>query len=112
MDVTKVVKSWLRNQPEEEQALLEGWLDDLFLKSVDYILNDWSSVVPTTRAGLILSALSQLQGCKSKAEFVGALIRGLPPAPTCTRTLTTPHCAPTASPMRASAPIALVLTKP
>lgn len=37
-DIKAVVTSWLSSQPESEQHILSGWIEDHFYKAVDWVL--------------------------------------------------------------------------
>ena len=75
-DVKCIVSAWLKKQPAELQMKLDNWLSEYFFKALDWVLAQDSAVVDTTKAGIVVSALSHLHGVASKAEFVCAAIRG------------------------------------
>ncbi|KOO53421.1 cytoplasmic dynein 2 heavy chain 1, partial [Chrysochromulina tobinii] len=75
-DVKCIVSAWLKKQPAELQMKLDNWLSEYFFKVLDWVLAQDSAVVDTTKAGIVVSALSHLHGVASKAEFVCAAIRG------------------------------------
>ena len=55
---------------------LEGWMDDYFFKALEWVDLQDAAVVQTTRAGVVLAALSHFHGVTSKAEWVCAAVRG------------------------------------
>lgn len=55
---------------------LSSWIDDLFFRALEYVLNQ-DMVVDTTMVGTVLSGLSQIQNCPSKKQFLCGVIRGL-----------------------------------
>jgi len=52
-------------------------MDDVFYRALEWIEDQESLVVPTTRVGLVCNAFSHLMDIKSKKEFAIALIRGM-----------------------------------
>ncbi|CAG5115632.1 unnamed protein product, partial [Candidula unifasciata] len=77
VDVKALVSSWLKSQPESEQHLLSGWVEDYFYRGLQWVLkqNDW--VVETSLVGTVLNGLSHLHHISNKAHFAVSLIRGL-----------------------------------
>ena len=62
VDVARIVKCWLVHQPAESQTVLGGWVEDLFYRGLKWVLDASSNVVETTMVGIVLNALSHLQG--------------------------------------------------
>ncbi|KAH8051043.1 dynein light chain binding protein [Aureococcus anophagefferens] len=56
---------------------LEGWLDDLFYRALDYVVALGAFVVETTLVGTVLNGLGGVGGATSKLAFVAGLVRGL-----------------------------------
>ncbi len=52
-------------------------MEDLFYRALKWILDAAATVVETTMVGIVLNALTHLQGATSKTAFVCGLIRGL-----------------------------------
>ncbi|CAN0042899.1 unnamed protein product [Ascophyllum nodosum] len=76
VDVKRLLTRWLNTQPKEQRPHLSGWVDDMFFRGLDYVL-DRDMVVDTTLVGTVLNGLSQVAGSTSKAEFACGVIRGL-----------------------------------
>lgn len=77
MDNKAQINSWIRQQPSEDTEKLRGWIDSYFMKGIDWITQERSEIVETTRGGLIMNGLSQLKDVSNKGEFISAMIRGL-----------------------------------
>lgn len=77
VDVKRVVKCWLRRQPEDLQMNLGAWMDDVFYRALEWVLAQKSFAIETTMVGTVMNGLSHVSACASKGEFVCALIRGL-----------------------------------
>eukprot|EP00743_Colponemidia_sp_Colp-15_P007052 GILK01007609.1.p1 GENE.GILK01007609.1~~GILK01007609.1.p1 ORF type:complete len:2172 (-),score=437.61 GILK01007609.1:43-6558(-) len=77
VDVGRLLASWVRKQPDDMQSKLSGWLEDLFNRALEWVLRANAFVVDTTKVGTVMNALSYLADCRSKGEFVQAIIRGL-----------------------------------
>uniref|UniRef100_A0A4W3JMF3 Cytoplasmic dynein 2 heavy chain 1 n=1 Tax=Callorhinchus milii TaxID=7868 RepID=A0A4W3JMF3_CALMI len=76
-DVNSLVKSWLRNQPDECRSNLESWIGDYFEKGLNWVLKQNDFVVETSLVGMVLNGLSHLYGCMDRGQFIVGLIRGL-----------------------------------
>ncbi|GMH82520.1 hypothetical protein TrST_g11065 [Triparma strigata] len=76
VDVRRLVTRWLNTQEEGLRMNLSSWIDDLFFRALEYVLNQ-DMVVDTTMVGTVLSGLSQIQNCPSKKQFLCGVIRGL-----------------------------------
>lgn len=77
MDTNAQIASWVKQQPEDMQSKLSKLIESYFNRAVQWILQENSPMVETTKGGLVMTGLSQLVGCSTKGEFVNALIRGL-----------------------------------
>jgi len=77
VDVKRVVKRWLKSQPEAARMQLAAWTEDLFYRALDWVLQHGEMVVDTTMVGTVVSGLSHVAGAASKGAFVASLIRGL-----------------------------------
>uniref|UniRef100_A0A4W5JP42 Dynein cytoplasmic 2 heavy chain 1 n=1 Tax=Hucho hucho TaxID=62062 RepID=A0A4W5JP42_9TELE len=76
-DVSALVKSWLKGQPDECRSNLETWMGDYFHKGLDWVLKQNDFVVETSLVGTVLNGLSHLSGVTERGQFVVSLIRGL-----------------------------------
>ncbi|KAM6946318.1 LOW QUALITY PROTEIN: cytoplasmic dynein 2 heavy chain 1 [Aplochiton taeniatus] len=76
-EVSALVKSWLRGQPEGCSSSLESWLGDYFQRALDWVLKQNDFVVETSLVGTVLNGLSHLSGVTERGQFVVGLIRGL-----------------------------------
>ncbi|XP_022324921.2 cytoplasmic dynein 2 heavy chain 1-like isoform X2 [Crassostrea virginica] len=76
-DIKAVVNSWLSSQPESEQHIMSGWIEDHFYKAVDWVLKQNDFVVETSLIGVVLNGLSHLHNVRNKAHFAVCLIHGL-----------------------------------
>ncbi|KAJ3098912.1 Cytoplasmic dynein 2 heavy chain 1 [Phlyctochytrium planicorne] len=77
LDAKALVKSWIRKQAEGLRSKIEEWINEVFFRAIDWILQNGDSVIETTKAGLIYNGLSHLSGVSSRLQFVYGLIRGL-----------------------------------
>jgi dynein heavy chain 2 len=76
-DIRSLVVAWLRLQPEKMRERLGEWMDDLFYKALDWVMDEEAFVVGSTKVGAVTTALSHLLTVTCKAEFVTGLIRGM-----------------------------------
>ncbi|XP_052360063.1 cytoplasmic dynein 2 heavy chain 1 isoform X2 [Oncorhynchus keta] len=76
-DVSALVKSWLKGQPDECRSNLENWMGDFFHRGLDWVLKQNDLVVETSLVGTVLNGLSHLSGVTERGQFVVSLIRGL-----------------------------------
>ncbi|XP_038236236.1 cytoplasmic dynein 2 heavy chain 1 isoform X1 [Dermochelys coriacea] len=76
-DLNSLIKSWLRNQPEECRHNLENWIGDYFEKALNWILKQNDYVVETSLVGTVMNGLSHLRGCTDRGQFIISLMRGL-----------------------------------
>ncbi|XP_019385809.1 PREDICTED: cytoplasmic dynein 2 heavy chain 1 [Crocodylus porosus] len=76
-DLHSLLKSWLRNQPEECRHNLENWIGDYFEKALNWVLKQNDYVVETSLVGTVMNGLSHLRGCTDRGQFIISLMRGL-----------------------------------
>ncbi|XP_015268586.1 PREDICTED: cytoplasmic dynein 2 heavy chain 1 [Gekko japonicus] len=76
-DLNSLIKSWIRNQPEECRHNLENWIGDYFEKALNWVLKQNDYVVETSLVGTVMNGLSHLHGCTERGQFIISLIRGL-----------------------------------
>lgn len=70
--------TWLQKQDEKLRNSLAGWLEDIFLKSLSWVLQRQELyVVETTKVGIVNNALSYMGQVSSKGHFANACIQGL-----------------------------------
>lgn len=61
VDIGRITKTWLQKQDEKMQNSLAGWLEDIFLKSLAWVLQRQELyVVETTKVGIVNNALSYM----------------------------------------------------
>ena len=78
VDVGRVTKTWLRKQPEDMQSKLEGWMVDIFMPALDWVLQRQKFlVIETTKVGIVNNALCYISGSTSKSQFAYNVIIGL-----------------------------------
>ncbi|CAL1541204.1 unnamed protein product [Lymnaea stagnalis] len=77
VDVKALVNAWLTTQPESDQHIMAGWIEDHFYKGLQWVLKQNDLVVETTLVGIVLNGLSHLHHVQSKAHFAVCLIHGL-----------------------------------
>lgn len=77
VDVKKNVSKWVEDQPEDMQAKVTEWIDQLLYKALDWVLEKDSFVVESTMVGTVMNALSKIKGCKNKPDFVVGLVNGM-----------------------------------
>ena len=71
-----IVNSWITREAKDNQ-MLAGWINDYFMKALEYTLKQEAFVVDTTLVGAVLSGLSHMKGVTAKGEFACALMKGL-----------------------------------
>jgi len=76
-EISALVASWIKKQDANIQMRLSGWMEEMFYSSLDWVIEANSEVVPRTKVGLVMTALSHLRGVTTKAEFCIGLIRGI-----------------------------------
>ena len=77
IDVHAIVKSRLKHLPTSlAKNQLEGWIEDHFYRSLDWVIQNGEFVLDTTRVGVAMNGLSHVTGAASKSEFACALVRG------------------------------------
>ncbi len=77
MQASCLVRAWLSKQTEGAQERLKTWLDQSFDKALEWVLESKSTVVETTKVGIVLNALSHLVGVECREQFACALARGM-----------------------------------
>ncbi|CAJ1327577.1 unnamed protein product [Effrenium voratum] len=86
VDVKPLVTSWILKQPEERQAQLEAWFDELFYRALEWLYKGPKEMaIETTRMGMVSNVLGHLsRGEESedgrgitKQNFLLAICRGL-----------------------------------
>ena len=75
-DVGRLIQRWLSVFPQEQRMAMSSWIDELFQKTLDLVLQ-MESVVETTLMGTVINGLSQIKSATSRQEFITGLIRGL-----------------------------------
>ena len=77
-DIKALVTSWLKSLPQTDTiSHLEGWMEDYFYKSLDWVISANDFVVDTTLVGVALNGLSHLTHVTNKPQFACALVKGL-----------------------------------
>ena len=78
VDIGRITMTWLQKQDEKLRSSLAGWLEDIFLKSLSWVLQRQELyVVETTKVGIVNNALSYMSQVSSKGHFACACIQGL-----------------------------------
>ncbi|XP_013869519.1 cytoplasmic dynein 2 heavy chain 1 [Austrofundulus limnaeus] len=77
IDVSALVKSWLRRQPDECRDNLENWLGDYFQRALDWVLKQNDFVVETSLVGTVMNSLSHLNAVNERGQFIIGLLRGM-----------------------------------
>ena len=77
IDVHAIVKSRLKHLPASLiKNQLEGWIEDHFYRSLNWVIQNGEFVLDTTMVGVAMNGLSHIMGVASKSEFACALVRG------------------------------------
>ena len=77
-DIKALVTSWLKGLTQTDSSThLEGWMEDYFYKSLEWVINANDYVVDTTLVGVALNGLSHLTHVTNKSQFACALVKGL-----------------------------------
>ena len=77
-DIKALVTSWLKGLTQTNTSThLEGWMEDYFYKSLEWVINANDYVVDTTLVGVALNGLSHLTHVTNKSQFACALVKGL-----------------------------------
>jgi dynein heavy chain 2 len=76
LDVRRLLHKWLSSLPEERRQSMSTWIDEMFYKALEYVLQS-DYVVDTTLVGTVMNGLSHIKDSKSRQEFVCGLIRGI-----------------------------------
>jgi len=78
VDIRRITQTWLKKQDEKLQGKIESWLDDIFYRALDWVLQrEELFIVETTKVGMVMNALSHMTALEQKGQFVEATIRGL-----------------------------------
>lgn len=78
VDIRRLILSWLKKHSDEEVLRIEKWVEEILVPGIEWaLLNIAEMVVETTKVGVVISALSMLNGIRTKVEFVYAVIRGI-----------------------------------
>jgi dynein heavy chain 2 len=78
VDIGRITKTWLDKQDEKLRNSLSSWLEDIFMKSLDWTLQRQEQfVVETTKVGIVNNVLSYLNDVTSKGQFTFGCIQGL-----------------------------------
>ncbi|XP_012944204.1 cytoplasmic dynein 2 heavy chain 1 [Aplysia californica] len=77
VDVKALVNAWLKTQPETDQQMLSGWIEDYFYRGMQWVRKQNDLVVDTSLVGIVLNGLSHLHHVLCKAHFAVCLIHGL-----------------------------------
>lgn len=72
-----VVQAWLQKHSDNVQLSLQDWINDVFYKALEWVVNQGETVAPQSRLGIVLSGLSHLMQVVSKEGFVCGLVQGL-----------------------------------
>ena len=75
-DVQAIIKSWISREAKEN-AMLAGWINDYFMKALNFTIKQDDFLVETTLVGAVLGGLSHLKGVNAKGEFACALLKGM-----------------------------------
>ena len=82
VDVKPLVTSWILKQPEDQQARLESWFDELFYRALDWLYKgNHELAIETTRMGMVSNVLGHLVQEEhgpglTKQNFLLAICRG------------------------------------
>lgn len=77
-DIKALVTSWLKSLSHTDASThLEGWMEDYFYTSLDWVIGVNDFVVDTTLVGVALNGLSHLTHVTNKSQFACALVKGL-----------------------------------
>lgn len=76
LDVGRLIERWLSTFPQERRMSMSSWIDELFYKTLTYVLR-CEQVVETTLVGTVMNGLSQIRLATTRQEFICGLIRGL-----------------------------------
>ncbi|KAJ4457360.1 putative Cytoplasmic dynein 2 heavy chain 1 [Paratrimastix pyriformis] len=102
LDVPKLVRSWIRAQPEDRQLALTEWMDEFLMRALNWLMEQTGMneengggggaaaeksggekraregfVLQTTRTGTVRNALSHVAAAATREEFALSLCRGL-----------------------------------
>ena len=77
LDLNSYINNYVKTQPEEFETLLGSYINDYFLKSVQWVCNEGEIGIPCSKIAVAKTGLSQLFEVGSKSQFAVALINGL-----------------------------------
>ena len=77
LDLDSYINNYVKTQPEEFETLLGSYINDYFLKSVQWVCNEGEIGIPCSKIAVAKTGLSQLFEVGSKSQFAVALINGL-----------------------------------
>ena len=69
VDVKRVVKRWIKQQPEADRLQLSAWMEDLFYRALDHVLNN-----PNTEFVVRVSAGASAGACAACHCLVASLL--------------------------------------
>lgn len=77
IDLPDYVNNYVKNQPEDFQLYLGSLINDYFIKAVNWVMSEGELVIHSSKIGVALTGLSQLQDVKSKNQFIVSIIQSL-----------------------------------
>eukprot|EP00931_Biecheleriopsis_adriatica_P043590 TRINITY_DN24917_c0_g1_i1.p1 TRINITY_DN24917_c0_g1~~TRINITY_DN24917_c0_g1_i1.p1 ORF type:complete len:4311 (+),score=994.91 TRINITY_DN24917_c0_g1_i1:69-13001(+) len=73
VDVKPLIISWIMKQPEEQQAQLESWFDEIFYRALDWVYKSQRELsIETTRMGMVSNVLGHMNTAEADAAKVAA----------------------------------------
>mmetsp|Transcript_23934 Transcript_23934/g.36627 ORF Transcript_23934/g.36627 Transcript_23934/m.36627 type:complete len:167 (+) Transcript_23934:6067-6567(+) len=67
VDIGRITQTWLEKQDEKMKSNLSTWLEDIFLKLLQWTLQRQENfIVETTKVGIVNNALSYMNNIESK----------------------------------------------
>jgi dynein heavy chain 2 len=76
IDVDRILSAWIKRQPDAQQANLTTWIDEYFLKALEWAEGQ-PQAVESSKLGMVNSCLSQVRNSGTKHEFCVGLAKGL-----------------------------------
>ena len=77
LDLNSYINNYVKTQSEEFETLLGSYINDYFLKSVQWICNEGEIGISCSKITVAKTRLSQLFEVGSKSQFAVSLINGL-----------------------------------
>lgn len=78
VDVNRITKTWVNKQPENMQAKLTSWIQDIFFPAFEWTLGKQELMIEqTTKVGVVNNCLGYLTNCQSKGHFAYGCMLGL-----------------------------------